>query len=311
MNKIKIVFLGTPEFAIPSLKLLLEHPSIEVSFVVTQPDKPVGRNAVMTPPPIKMIAQQSNVTIIQPDNVNSDNVVDMVKAVDPDFIIVVAYGQILKDKWLSLAKKEILNLHASLLPKYRGASPIQSAILDGCEKTGVSVMGVRQKMDNGPVYAVREVIIGDKNAISLSEELARVGAELIIDAIINFGAFKQPMVQKDSDATYCKKIDRASGEISFANMDSDEIIRRYRAFYRWPGIFTRISGKRLILHEISKCSLSDFGKAGEVKFDNNKIYIQSKNGVLEISRLQLEGKKEMDAKSFIAGNGRFSSQVVE
>ncbi|HBY01679.1 MAG TPA: methionyl-tRNA formyltransferase, partial [Rikenellaceae bacterium] len=97
MNKIKIVFLGTPEFASPSLKLLLEHPSIEVSFVVTQPDKPVGRNAVMTPPPIKVIAQQSNVTNVQPDNVNSDNVVDMVKAVDPDFIIVVAYGQILKD----------------------------------------------------------------------------------------------------------------------------------------------------------------------------------------------------------------------
>jgi methionyl-tRNA formyltransferase len=300
MNKTKIIFLGTPEFSVPSLRMFLEDSSVEVSSVITQPDKPVGRKAVLVSSPVKILAENSNITIIQPGNINGDDVIDMVRNVEPDFIVVVAYGQLLTDKWFSLAKKEILNLHASLLPKYRGASPIQSAILDGCEKTGVSVMAVRKKMDSGPVYAKKEVSINGKNLVELSGELSITGAKLLHNVVSDFDSYKA-VAQNEKDVSYCKKIDKEDGKISFVGMDCDEILRRYRAFYGWPGVFCRIDGKRLILSEIDGCTMKDFGNAGDIKIENNKIHIQTKKGVVEVRRLQLEGKKDMDSKSFLAG----------
>lgn len=310
MNKIKIIFLGTSEFAIPSLEAFLQNPRIEISFVITQPDKPVGRKALLTPPPVKVLVEKLNLPIIQPDNVNGDDVIETVKKAEPDFIIVVAYGQILKEPWFSLAKKEILNLHGSLLPKYRGASPIQSAILDGGKKTGVSVMAVCKKLDSGHVYARKEISIDDKNSVSLGKELAEIGARVLVDVVMSFDSYK-PVLQNENEATYCKKIDRVNGRIFFSEMDCEEILRRHRAFYGWPGVFVYIAGKRLILHKIVGCGIKDFGEPGMVRFEKNKIYMQSKKGVVEVKHLQLEGKKEMSAKTFIAGNEWVSRELAE
>lgn len=271
---IKIVFLGTPYFAVPTLKALAEDEQISVQLVITQRDKPVGRKGEITPPPVKVAAEELGIAVVQPDDVNQNDILKMVSEVEPDFIVVVAYGQILRSRWLDLAKKEILNVHASLLPRWRGASPIQSAILAGDEKTGVSIMGIRKKMDTGPVYAQEEISIEKKHAGELFEELASVGADLLLKVLAGFENFT-PKKQDDSAATYCKKITRKSGEVSLEN---PEIMRKYRAYWGWPGIFTYLDGKRLKITEM---------EAGEIK------------------KVQLEGKREMEIEEFKRGNPGF------
>jgi len=305
--KTKVVFLGTPEFAVPVLQELIDDPAIEVELVITQPDRPVGRGGAVTPPPVKILAEKAGLTIMQPDNVNGDDIVEMIEGAEPDYIVVVAYGQILGRKILKLAKKEILNVHASLLPKYRGASPIQYANLSGDKKTGVSIMGVRRKMDAGPVYLEEKVSIDDKNFVQLSEELTGVGAEALIK-VVN-GSFKAKE-QDESKATYCKKVSRKDGEVSFAEMDAEEIVRRWRAFYGWPGIYTYWDGKRLKLLEVEVSDVEVDGSVGMVRFIGEKIYVLTHGKTIEIKRLQLEGKKEMSAGEFMRGYEKFDGTVL-
>ena len=273
MDKIKIIFLGTPEMAVPSLKALVADDRFDIQMVVTQPDKPVGRKGELTPPPVKEVAEEAGITVMQPDDVNQDDVLEAASAIEPDFIIVIAYGQILSDRWLDLAKQEILNIHYSLLPKYRGAAPIQASILKGDTATGISIAGLRKKLDSGPVYLAEEVKIDEKTASELYEECSCRGAELMIEVILDFENF-MPIDQDDSDATYCRQIKRADGEVDFEKMDSTEIMRRFRAFSGWPGVFTYWDGKRLKLTEMED---------GKIK------------------KLQLEGKKEMTIDEFKRG----------
>ncbi|MFH1298371.1 MAG: methionyl-tRNA formyltransferase, partial [Patescibacteria group bacterium] len=213
MKKTKVIFLGTPDFAASTLRVLHENPGIDVELVIMQPDKPVGRKGEMTPPPIKSLAEKYGLTVMQPDSINQDDIIDMVRRAEPDFIVVVAYGQILGSEWLNLAEKEILNVHASLLPRWRGASPIQSSVLAGDDVTGVSIMGVRKKMDTGPVYLQKEVSIENKNSYELFDELSEMGADALLEVVLGFEKFS-PMKQDNGQATYCKKITRKSGEVS-------------------------------------------------------------------------------------------------
>ncbi len=297
--------MGTPQFAVPVLQALCDDGNVVVDMVITQPDKPANRGKIMTPPPVKVVAEELGLAIVQPDNVNGDDVVRMISDVDPDFIVVVAYGQILDKEVLSLAKTEILNVHASLLPKCRGASPIQSAILSGDEKTGVSVMGVRRKMDAGPVYLTAKTVIGDKDFLGLSEELSELGARSLLKVIKDFNSFV-PKDQDHNSATYCKKVTRKDGLVSFQGMDSAEILRRYKAFYGWPGIFTKLGGKRLILSEIAHSDIECCSEPGCVCEVKSRIYVTSKdNSSIELKRVKLEGKKEMNISDFIRGHQDF------
>jgi len=295
---VKIVFLGTPQFSVPALESLVKNTN--VALVITQPDRPVGRGYEVLPTPIKISAEKNGIPIMQPDNVNSIDILETVKDIEPDFIVVVAYGQILKKPWLSIAKKEILNLHASLLPKYRGASPIQSAILEGDEETGVSIMGVRSKMDTGPVYLERKIHVGDKNCHELSSELAEIGAEALRETILHFSSYK-PLEQIEKNATYCKKITRDDGRVIFKDMDSVEIYRMYKAFSGWPSVYAHVDGKRLIFTEIKMADVDFKALPGEVVNENGKVYIRAKDGFIEVVKVKPEGKREMSISDFLRG----------
>lgn len=301
-EKIKVVFLGTPDFAVPTLRTLCDDSRIDVQLVVTQPDKEVGRKRELTPPPVKVLAEGYGITIVQPDDVNQADVIETVSKIKPDFVVVVAYGQILGPDWLSVAKEEILNIHASLLPKYRGASPIQSAILSGDEVTGISIMGIRKKMDSGPVYLQEEVEIGEKHAWDLFGELAEKGAQLLAEVILEFDRF-MPVEQEEKEATFCKKIDREGGEVSFEDMTAEEIVKRWRAYYGWPGIYTYWDGKRLKLTDIELCDCED--EIGIPTRCCDYVSVSAKEGAILIHKLQLEGKQEMDTLVFLKGRGDF------
>lgn len=305
MNKIHVVFMGTPEFAVPVLQGLCEDPRIEVDMVVTQPDRPANRGKILTPPPVKVLAEKLSLTIVQPDNVNGDDVIRMIASVAPDFIIVVAYGQILGAEILALAKKEVLNLHASLLPKYRGASPIQAAILAGEKKTGVSIMGVRKKMDSGPVYRSFSTPADDKNFIELSEELTEIGTKTLLTVIKEFSKLV-PSEQDHSKATYCKKVDKTDGLISFSEMDSNEILRRFKAFYGWPGVFAEWHGKRILLSGISISDVQCDNQSGAVCRVDDNVYVMAKNSSsIELKSVKLEGKKGLPISEFLRGHRDF------
>ncbi len=305
----KIVFMGTPQFAVPVLKALVDDPEIDVQLVITQPDRPVGRKAQLTPPPVKDLAQERGLPIMQPDNVNGDDVKEMLTSANPDFIIVVAYGQLLSQEIIDCAKKEILNVHASLLPRYRGASPIQSAILSGDPETGVSIMGVRRKMDAGPVYLVKKTATDEKNFIELSKELADLGAEALVETVHGFDELS-PAEQDHDSATHCKKVSRGNGEINFDEESAEDVILKYRAFYGWPGVFTSYDGKRLILSELTLGDASNTDDPGTVFEAEGVIHVASKSGSIILKRVKIEGKKEMSISDFTRGYSDFAGSKL-
>lgn len=279
MNKkdLKIVFLGTPEFSVKPLEALI-NAGYQIIGIITGPDKPVGRKQVLTPSPVKIEAQKHNLPVFQPEN--KAELLEIMKKLRPDLAIVAAFGMIFTKEILEIPKYGFLNIHASLLPRWRGASPIQSAILARDEKTGITIMLINEKMDEGPVLATREFPISNFQFLKLSEELSKLGTELLIETIPKWinGEIK-PMEQDNSKATYCKKITKEDGLIDLKK-DSPELIdRKIRAFTPWPGAFAFIGGKRLI---IAKTELI--------------------NNALKIKRVKPEGKNEMNFSDYLKGN---------
>lgn len=295
---IKVVFLGTSRFAVPSLEALTKD--TQVTLVITQPDKPVGRGYNIMPTPVKIMAERLGISVVQPNDVNSDDILNMVRKIEPDFIVVVAYGQILKKPWFSIAKNEILNLHASLLPKYRGASPIESAILAGDKETGVSIMGIRAKMDAGPIYTERRVDIGDKSCGELASELSNIGAEVLCETVSHFGVYR-PMKQAEKSATYCKKITRRDGRVIFDSMDALSIYKMYKAFSGWPAIYGYFREKRIIFTEIKIADVKPASVPSEMVEKAGKVYVRARDGCIEIVRVKPEGKREMSVLEFLRG----------
>ena len=298
----RIVFMGTPDFAVPCLEKL-NNSKHDVVGVFSQPDKPVGRKQILTPPPVKACAVQNGIPVFQPEKIKNSNTAEIIKELECDIIIVVAYGKILPSEVLNAAKYGCVNVHASLLPKYRGAAPIQWAVLNGDKKTGVSIMQMDEGLDTGDVILVRECEIGEnETSAELFDRLSEIGANALIEAIglIENGNV-MPQKQPDGDFGYAKMITKELCPIDW-NKSALEIHNQVRGLQTWPVATTSINGKTIKIH---KTVLSDIqgNKPGEVVDNNKKLVVSCGDGkCLEILELQAEGKKRMDSKAFLLGN---------
>lgn len=296
-----IIFMGTPDFAVPCLqKLIKKH---NVMAVFSQPDKPVGRKQILTPPPVKKCAVENNIDVFQPNTLKDDNVAKQIENMNADIIVVVAYGKILPKRVLDAAKYGCINVHASLLPKYRGAAPIQWAVINGDKETGVTIMQMDEGLDTGDMLLVKKTPIGiNETSEKLFERLSNIGADALIEAIdcIENGTVK-PVLQGNSDTSYAQKITKTLSPIIW-NKSALEVHNLVRGLQTWPCAQTVYNGKNIKIH---KTELTDVkgGNPGEVIDNNKRLIVSCGDGnCVEILELQPDGKKRMDIKSFLAGN---------
>jgi methionyl-tRNA formyltransferase len=297
----RIIFFGTPDFAVPSLRGLLAGAD-EVVGVVCQPDRPAGRGQRLTAPPVKETAIAAGVPVLQPEKIRTAEFLDQLRGWAPDLIVVAAYGRILPNSILELPPHGCINVHASLLPRYRGAAPMQWAIANGDERTGVTIMQVAEKMDAGDMLLQRATpISGDDTLSSLHDRLADIGAAALIEAIdqIRSGTAR-PVAQDETQVVYAPMIKKEDGLIDWSR-PATEIERRVRAFDPWPSAHTRLHGKLL---KISRATVerSDSSAApGTVLGVGDAIRVACGRDRLAISELQLEGRKRLTAGEFTRG----------
>ncbi|MFA6919042.1 MAG: methionyl-tRNA formyltransferase [Patescibacteria group bacterium] len=339
-EKIKIVFFGTPEFAANYLQSLLSDSDFDIIGVVTQPDKPAGRNQEIIFSPVKQIAKEKEIKVFQPEILkNNLEIIDQLKNIKPDLFVVVAYGSIIPQEILDIPKFGVINVHPSLLPKYRGASPIQSALLAGEKKTGVTIMLIDAKMDHGSILTQKEIeLTGEETNDYLHKKIADTAADLLGKTVKDYLSGKiKPQEQDHSLATFCKVIDKSQAQINWSD-SAQEIKQKIYAFYPWPGTWTmwnpptpkgyppRLSeagveagSKRIKLFppvEILKTKNTSFAKAtgvkpGEAFLSGKNLAIICGQNALIIHKLQIEGKKEMLAEEFIRGYVKFIGSVLD
>jgi methionyl-tRNA formyltransferase len=294
--------MGTPDFAVPCLEKLVES-NHEVVGVFSQPDKPVGRKQILTPPEVKACALKYDIPVYQPEKIKGSNALDIIKDLNPDILVVVAYGKILPADILNCAKYGAVNVHASLLPKYRGAAPIQWAVLNGDKTTGVSIMQMDEGLDTGDVLLVKETEIDiNETSAELFDRLSQIGATALIESLdmIENGSVN-PQKQPDGDYQYAKMISRELCPIDWNN-SAFQIHNQVRGLQTWPVAITTVNGKNLKIHKTALTDLKG-NKSGQIVDNNKRLVVSCGDGnCLEILELQLEGKKRMDAKSFLAGN---------
>ena len=298
----RVLFWGTPEFAAPPLRALIGE-GFEVVGVVTQPDKPLGRSRTITAPPVKQIAAEEEIPVLQPKNARDPELVEKLEALKPDISIVVAYGHILPQKIIDLPPKGTLNIHASLLPALRGAGPIQAAIRQGLTETGVSVMRVVPALDAGPVLLQASMPIFDDEAFGeLQNRLSELGALTLIEALtlVNLGKAKEK-IQDESRATYAPKVTRESSRINWRD-SAVEISRLIRATDPKPGAFTRTPRGDVKLFE-PKVMDGIKGEPGEVLKVTGELVIACGLDALRINEVQPSGKTRMSAHEWARGRG--------
>jgi len=295
--KYTIVYMGTPHYAKEILDTLLEADDMEVVLVLTQPDRPVGRKKLLTPPSVKVLAEARHIEILQPNRLSDTGIEASIKAVKPDFIIVAAFGQILPRTILDIAP--CINLHASLLPQYRGASPVQQSLLHGDEETGVTSMLMEEGLDTGDILEKIAFVIPENMRLhALMGKLTEDACKLTLSTIRNFKTIS-PLKQDDEKATLCKKIKKSDGEINFSN--AQEIYNKYRAFEGWPGIFDGNGTKYDQLLLVEKEERHTKGKI--LKFVGDAIVVACESGSLQIETIQPASKKPMSCKAYCLGRG--------
>ena len=300
----RIVFIGTGEIGVPTLEALLksEH---DVVGVVTQPDKPVGRTQQIEPPPIKKVligrGRPPGAPILQPPRIKDPNTIEEIRAQTPDVIVVIAYGQILPRDILEIPKIACLNLHASLLPRWRGAAPIQAAIGVGDQRTGITVMYMDEGLDTGDILLQRPGdILPDDTGGALHDRLAQIAPEALLESLRLLAMGIAPRTPQDNTlATYAPKLKREHGKINWS--ESAEVIeRKIRGFSPWPGAFTQIGGQNLKVFSATLVDLS--GQPGEILRSQGRLVIAAGKGALSLGDVQLEGKRRMSAAEFLRGH---------
>ncbi len=299
----KILFMGTPDFAVPSLEALIKN-GYEICGAVTQPDKPKGRGHHLTPPPVKECAIKHNIEVFQPETLKGEAFLEELKNLNPDIIIVVAYGKILPKYIIDYPKFGCINVHGSLLPKYRGAAPIQWAVINGEEETGVTTMQMDEGLDTGDMLLTLKTKIGEnETAGELFDRLSVIGADALILTLdkIKDGTIKR-IPQNDSDSSYAKMLDKNTGKIDWSK-SSREIFSLIKGTNPYPIAHTLYKGEVLKIFAASIGSKTN-KKAGEIiSLNNKKIEVACGDGVsLLISEVQPFGKKRMDTVSFLNGN---------
>ncbi|MDD3088195.1 MAG: methionyl-tRNA formyltransferase [Candidatus Omnitrophica bacterium] len=310
----KIIFFGSAHFAIPALEGLIENKH-KILCVVTQPDKKKGRHLHLGVTDVKALALKAKLKVFQPENINTPASVKFLNSLNADLFVIVAYGQLLSQEVLDIPKAFPINIHASLLPRYRGAAPINWAVIRGDKVTGVTIMQVTRKMDSGSIIMQKELSIGeDDDAVSLESKLRDIGAQLLLKAIPIIKSKDHKLtVQDEKKVVYAPKLKKSDGLIDW-HKPALEINNLIRGTLPWPGAFTHYKGKLLKIYKANvadsiDCNLS-IHKAGEViDVSKGRLYVNTGKGVLSIQELQIEGKRRMKVEEFIAGHkigGRFS-----
>lgn len=308
-TRLRLVFCGTPEFAVPTLKALIAA-GHDMRLVVSQPDRPAGRDRQVSPTPVKRTALEVGLPVIQPEKIReNEEFRTRLEAAAPDAIVVVAYGRLVPPWMLSLPRLGCVNLHASLLPKYRGAAPIQWAVAMGETVTGNTTMLLEEGMDTGPILMQQTHAIEPKQtAAELFPILSAAGAPLVVETLDRLASgMLHPRAQNETDATVAPMLTREDGRMDFAGTTATEIYNRLRGFQPWPGAFTTLNGKNLIVHRMAVAGESGYGKAlraqaGEVQVENGRIFAAcAQDTWLELIEVQLEGKKRMGAAEFLRG----------
>lgn len=300
----KVVFMGTPDFAVGTLEAIVGA-GHEVAAVVTQPDKPKGRGGVMAMSPVKECALRHGLTVLQPLKARSPEFVDEIKAINPDVIVVVAFGQIIPSEIIHMPKYGCINVHASLLPKYRGASPIQWTVLDGCEYSGVTTMLMDEGIDTGDILETVTVKLDERETGgSLFDRLSLVGAKLLVETLDKAEAGQlHPVKQDDSQSSYVRMIDKSFGLMDFTQ-PVEVLERRVRALNPWPSAFTHMDEKLLKIWDATVIQDNNVkaGDYGKVKTDGKTCFmVACDGGYLSVNELQLEGKKRMKVEDFLRG----------
>lgn len=298
----KAIFMGTPDFSVPVLDALVKA-GHEVLAVVTQTDKPKGRGKEMQPTPVKEAALKHNIPVYQPLKVREEDFVEKIKEMKPEVIVVVAYGQVLPKSILDIPKYGCINVHASLLPKYRGAAPIQRVVLDGEKVTGVTTMYMEEGLDTGDMLLKEEITLDEKETYgSLHDRLKELGGPIAVKTLkaLEDGTAVR-IKQNDEEANYAKMIKKSMGKIDF-NDEAVVIERLIRGMNPWPSAYTSFNGKTLKIWDADVIEKEYDGVPGEiVEIDKDSFVIKTGKGALKILSLQLEGKKRMDTDAFLRG----------
>ena len=300
----KVVFMGTPDFAVGTLEAIVGA-GHEVAAVVTQPDKPKGRGGVMAMSPVKECALSHGLTVLQPLKARNPEFIQEIKAINPDVIVVVAFGQIIPSEIIHMPKYGCINVHASLLPKYRGASPIQWTVLDGCEYSGVTTMLMDEGIDTGDILETVTVKLDERETGgSLFDRLSLVGAKLLVETLDKAEAGQlHPVKQDDSQSSYVRMIDKSFGLMDFTQ-PVEVLERKVRALNPWPSAFTHMDEKLLKIWDATVIQDNNVkaGDYGKVKTDGKTCFmVACDGGYLSVNELQLEGKKRMKVEDFLRG----------
>ena len=296
----KIVFMGTPDYAVKTLEALI-NAGHTVAAVFAQPDKPVGRKQILTPPPVKVCAQMYGIPVFQPRTLRDGEAEKIIRNIAPDVIAVVAYGKILPTEILTLPRYGCVNGHASLLPKYRGAAPIQWCIVNGEKETGVTAMQMDEGMDTGDILETAVTEIGaEETAGELFERLSVIGAELLVKTLADIeNGSVTPIKQDESKATSAPIIKKEMAKISFHDMTAEEVHNAVRGFYPWPVAFFISGGKRIKI--IKSRVVNMRGTAGAVLKSDNGLIVACRENAISLETIQPEGSKPMSAKQYLCG----------
>lgn len=298
----RIVFMGTPDFSVECLKALVESKH-EVVGVFCQPDKPVGRKQELKMPDVKVEALKHNLPVFQPTSLKNGKGVALLKTLQPDLVIVIAYGKILPPDFLAYPKYGCINIHASILPKYRGASPIHHSVLNGDTETGVTSMQMDEGVDTGDILLVEKIPIGiNDTTLEMFEKLSVLGAKVLLKTIdlLEKGELK-PIKQNEAEATHAGLLSKEEGEIDW-NQSAAAVHNKIRGLYSWPGAYTKLGGKILKIHKSVLGDIKGNNIPGSVVDTRDGIVVSCKDGgTVKLLELQLEGKKRTDAASFVNG----------
>ncbi len=304
----KVVFMGTPEIAAGVLKSLIESGKHEITAVVTQTDKPKGRGHEMVAPPVKQLAVLHGIKVLQPEKASAPDFIETIREMKPDVICVAAYGKILKQALLDIPEYGCINVHASLLPKYRGAAPIQWAVINGEEKSGVTIMHMAAGLDTGDMIISQEIKLCEKEtAGSLHDKMTEIGGPLLLEALDMIENGTAPRIPQDeSEATYVSTMDKSFGKMDFSRSAS-ELERLIRGLNPWPTAYTSIDGRLLKIWDgdvLNRDLLKEEKTAAEgtvVEVTPDHLVVRCKDSLLKINSLQLEGKRRMNTAEFLRG----------
>lgn len=303
MNPLRILFCGTPQFAVPSLQALLADQRFEILSVITQPDRARGRGQEVSFSPVKQIARDANIPVLQPEKIRAPEFEPQLRAFAADAIVIIAYGQIIPGRLLDAAKLGWINLHASLLPKYRGAAPINWAIVNGETRTGVTTMKIDAGMDTGDILLKRELEIGpQETAPELAVRLSALGAPLVLETLLGLaGGSLQPIPQNHAEATHARILKREDGRIDW-NLPAHQIFDRMRGLAPWPGAYTQFRGQLCHLWGEPVSNSPDVATAGTLVLRGRELQVVCGGAtLLRVARVKLEGRKELSAADFANG----------